>query len=407
MKKIMAALLALSLAACSKDSPEAVLKQAYDKDKDTQSITMDGEMTIDVTVEGFTLSIPVDIDVRTDTHDKDTVVDDEVYIDLSLSLLGESMQMSYLIKDGKAYIDLEGEKTMTDLEITDTGEKPDRDAAAAQIVSAMDDLAMEKDGDNTIISGKVNKDKILELLENALSKYGETASLDTLKESFDSVDFGTIRIVIGKDGYISRVETEGSIAIEGSVGVITVAFDLKDRNATKIPTVNPADYQQASEEVIIDNVVDDVIPGGDETDFEFDDYTTEIWFDSGADYWIRSPQSENVSLYYSEEDQELYFFDTDDVLAAGMFIETDPMIVAAAGIINDEENYRILRADEDRGMNIIEGLCLNETDLMYEDTQFLIVLYPERSYSLVIFSNTMDQDRFSEVMKLVDFDLAH
>ena len=58
-------------------------------------------------------------------------------------------------------------------------------------------------------------------------------------------------------------------------------------------------------------------------------------------------------------------------------------------------------------MNIIEGICTNESDLMYADTQFLLVLYPEKTYSLIIFSDTDDPDRFSEVMKQVDFELAH
>ena len=408
MKKIMAALLVLSLAACKSDSPEAVLKQAYEKDKDTQSITMDGEMGIEMTIEGFTLNIPIDLNIMTDKHDPDTITDDEMFMDMSLSLLGESMKIKLWFVDGVLYMDTNGSRTKTDLEITDPEDKPDIEGMLKEILSIMDDLGMEKDGDNTVITGQVNKDRLLEMLKKLSAQYGSEDAYDSLKESFESVEFGKIRIVIGKDGYIDHIETDGTVTIEDTAGNITVAFDLKDRNSTTIPAVNPAEYEAAEEEDMIDNVIDDgLFPGDDEEEFEFDDYTTEIWFDDGSDYWIRSPQSEGVSLYYSEEDQELYFFDEDSVLAAGMFIETGPLVSATAGIIDDTENYQILRAENDRGMNIMDGLCLNETDLMYADTQFLIVLYPERTYSLVIFSNTSDQDRFSEVMKKVDFDLAH
>ena len=407
MKKIMAALLALSLAACKADSPEAVLKQAYEKDKDTQSLTMDGEMGIGVNVEGFELNIPVDIRILSDKHDLDTITDDETYMEFSMSLLGESVAMKLWVVDGVMYMDTNGSKSKSDLEITDPENKPDMEKILTDLLSALDNLKMEKDGGNTIITGRLNKDKLLGLMKDIVAQYGTDEAFGSLEEALKSVEFGDMRIVIGQDGYISRIESGGTMTIENTAGNITVAFDLKDRNSTKIPAVNPAEYETAAQEDIMDDLIDEtVLPGGDETDFEFDDYTTQIWFDDGTEYWIRSPEALGVSLYFDDEQQQLYFFD-DAVIGAGMFLDTSMMIPAAQEIVGDTEHYRVLRYADDRGMNIIEGICTNESDLMYADTQFLLVLYPEKTYSLIIFSDTDDPDRFSEVMKQVDFELAH
>ena len=51
----------------------------------------------------------------------------------------------------------------------------------------------------------------------------------------------------------------------------------------------------------------------------------------------RSPEALGVSLYFDDEQQQLYFFD-DAVIGAGMFLDTSMMIPAAQEIVGDTEH---------------------------------------------------------------------
>ncbi|MBR2990368.1 MAG: hypothetical protein IKF51_02775 [Solobacterium sp.] len=412
MKKMIACLLALSLIGCASKDPKKILTQAYTKDAGTTSMTIDGEMQMEMNVGGMAIAVPIDTDVMYDLGNKDDKTDDRYYISVSLSVLGQNVDLGLWVDAGNLYMDVMGDKVRTSFESPEVTDA-DRNALMGGFLDTLENLKLTQDGDNRIITGTINKQKMAELYKKIMEQSGTDENieeaLDALDDALESMEFGEVRITVGKDGYISLVELDGSINIEDTAGTITSVFELKDRNATVLPSFDPEDFKESSGELPeIDDVIETEEPeDGDE--FQFDDYTTQIWFDDGAEYWIRSPKEKSVSLYYDDEDGTLYFFDdvNQSVLADGIFMETGTITALESQISADTDNYRQIRSGNDRGMLISEYDVLKETDYFYADTRATFIIYPDRTYSLVMFDETGDHEKYTDVMSAVDFDLAH
>ena len=413
MKKLVACLLAFSLIGCASKDPKKVLTKAYMKDQDTVSMTMDGEMTVDMNIEGLNLSLPVDLDIMYDLGDKNDAADDKYYVSAGISLLGQTMDVKLWMADGMMYMDTMGQKVSSEIEVQNPGSQ-EKAAFMSQFLETLEDLTLEKDGDDQVITGTVNKEKLLALYHAVLERYGESDDLDeamdTLSEFFESIEFGDIRIRIGKDGYISQIDLSGTMTIEDTAGTMTSSFVLKDRNATVLPAFDPSAFTQSTDEMpdVTEFLDDEPLEDADE-EVLLDEYSINIWFDEGGEYWIRTPKEKQVSVYYDDEENMLYFFDDEaqDVLSDGFFLETPTLTSLEAQVAADTENYSQVRSVNDRGMIITEYQVLNETDLFYPDTRTTFILYPDRPYSLIMIDEKDDHERYTEIMSAVDFDFEH
>ena len=97
--------------------PAEVLKNVYQNHKDLSSYTTDLTLNVNVGAgDDSTMSIPVKMTLVYDNQNNNDTSDDQVYVDMGASVLGQSMHYETWIKDGKMYMDDGTNKTVSEME---------------------------------------------------------------------------------------------------------------------------------------------------------------------------------------------------------------------------------------------------------------------------------------------------
>ncbi len=409
MRKIMIGLLSILLIGCSaKKDAKTVLQEAYEKDLSTSSITLDGTMGVDVDLGGTSVTLPLNMDLMYERGAEDDLSDDAFYMDVSLSLMGQSAGAEIWYADGVMYIDDGTNRQALPVEVS-ADVQTDRKAGIESLMKLFGDASMEQDGSDTIITTTVDSNRLMEFLrETAASGMDEEALEDMLgnmESMFETVKFSEVKITIGSDGYISRVSLGGSMSIEDFAGDLTADFELKDRNSTVVPRVDPDEFTAYDGQIPLP---ENDPAGGDYTDL-LDDYTVQIDFDDGTQFVIRSPREQGIYTYFDDEEQLLYFFDDTEVFAGGTFMATPTLQYAESEVSGDTAgNYRALGKRGEGTYTVSEYYCINETDIMNADTLFGFVLYRNKPLSLLLFAmDGVDEETFTRIVDGIDFDLTN
>ena len=105
-RKLILPSLSILLAACSMNisKPKLLMLNAYKASQEVQSVKADGTLELSVTLGQDALTIPIDMTVVLDNHDKKDQSDNEVYVSVDIPMLGvENYQM--WVRDNVMYID--------------------------------------------------------------------------------------------------------------------------------------------------------------------------------------------------------------------------------------------------------------------------------------------------------------
>ncbi|MBQ1318964.1 MAG: hypothetical protein IIY47_04915 [Solobacterium sp.] len=408
-KALMAAVLGMSLAACSSaPKPKDLLLKGLQKNSELSSMTMEGTVNIKLSAEGLDLEIPADMTVIADKNGTKETTDDRYYMTMSLSVMGESLNIEMWMQDGKMY-SFNG----TDRFVTDLGdeafEQPDLDPVqmVTLLFKDIDKAVVEKDGDKSILNLQISKEGILQMYREVLEKTPDIEGIDemlsTLEEGMNLVEFNDMKITVNKDGYIEHVYTSAAGELEGATLDIEVDLGIKDMNTAVIPDFDPALFTESTA-MELPEFDEDPLEKDDAGEVELDDYTLEVTFDDGTGIRVHSPEEQGIYCYFDDEQQGLFFFDDEAILAQGMFLPLELGRQVYDEVLADTENYRILdehKAGKNMTADVLSAVALNETDIMEKDTTFSICLFPEEDLGLVIFGDLTDEDYVALIKGIV------
>ena len=404
-KYLMTAALALAMAACSSaPKPRDILLNAFKKSQDLTSSTMTGTMNIGLKMDEMDLTIPADMVIKTDTAGTKDRADDRNYVEISMSLFGESLDMNIWMADGMMYIDDGTNKSCSEADLS-TLDQPEVEPGVIidKIFKDIDKTPVEKDGDRQILNLTIDKEGLLELYGELLKQSEEVDAIedvmDTLEDAMEIINFDAFRVVVDKDGYVENVNTTASGNSEGVDMSIALDLTVSDRNSTVIPDFDPAEFRHVSDLEESLPAVDDVAEPEKADEEMLDDYTLEVEFDDGTAIRVHSPEEQGVYCYFDDEQQGLFFFNDETMLAQGLFLPLDLGEEIFADINGDAENYRIIdQGSAGQSGKALTAVALAETDIMEKDALFTVCVFPDAQLSLVVFGDGMAEEDFVKLM---------
>lgn len=202
---LLTTIMAVSLSACGSPSKGADLETALKNAQDLKAYDADFEMTAAVTVD----EEMQEIDMSGKMKVSGTTAEDMIMsADMTMGLLGMSVDLTYYYKDGYIYMDLMGEqmKAAVDFEkaLGSIGSVPDLYQDGG--IGIFGDVTSSKADDNTVYSYTVPEDKLSEIVD--------AFSTNTLTSS----------VGVGGDYTISNVA--GTITVDKDNNVIEQTMDM-------------------------------------------------------------------------------------------------------------------------------------------------------------------------------------
>ena len=394
MRKLLCILFAvcLLLSGCSQKAktPQELLEEAYAKAEELDSMTVRG--TTDITISsGTELAIPLDLVMMVEKNDKKDTSDDLTYAEVSMELFGQKMETKTWTQNGTSYVEnAEGKYTTTsDYE---AAASYDTAAIAKTIAENAETIEMTKSGDSTIITVKPTEKLINAMFASNGSTEGITGELLD-NEALESMTFSDIIITIGKEGYVDNVKFSASGAVEGMDMTVAIDLNVTDRNTTKVPAFDPADFADEPE----------VEP--EPLDYVDDSKVLEVTFsDDGVTAGFEAKEDSDIALYYDEEEGYVYVYDADfeNVRGFGMFVDAALIDELIEEVRTGKDGYQVLDDVQSEIGPFLVGYAPQETDVFNPDTIFICIRYD--GYDLgYLMAGLFDQDDFNDVLDNLTF----
>ncbi|MBQ6450512.1 MAG: hypothetical protein IJJ29_01150 [Solobacterium sp.] len=418
-KKVLAVSIAAAVLTGCAASPRDMLIKAYEKNTNMSSAEIDGTLTISASAEGLDLEVPIDLTLIFDTHEEKDKADDETYVKTDVSLLGNTFTQQMWMKDGMMYTDDGTHKIKQEYSVnTDSTLNIDPEKFVDGMFESLESAKISKDGDDRVLTLTLNKENVLSLLNDLVNQNRELEESADVIDLFEGIDtealtFHDIEIRVGKDDYINKVSLGADIDFEGTAGVLNAEFTVRDRNSAVIPAYDPAEFADG---YVVDDLENEIsstdtelnVSGEeDESEAYVDDYSVNIWFDDGSEYWIRSPEDQGTFCYFDENDQQLYFFTEKDMLASGIFLNKDSLRDYLGKMAQDEESYTLHDITViGEGITRTRGCAKKDTEILKEGTPYAGIIYEDRAYGFLMVGYGSEED-FIKLTDAIDFGYQH
>ncbi|MBR3151678.1 MAG: hypothetical protein IKF18_04760 [Erysipelotrichaceae bacterium] len=394
MKKLLCILFALFLllSGCSQKAktPQELLEEAYSKAEELDSMTVRG--TTDVTISsGTELAIPLDLVMMVEKNDKKDASDDLTYAEVSMELFGQKMETKTWTQNGTSYVENAEGKYTTTMD-SEAAASYDTAAIAKTIAENAESIEMTKSGDSTVITVKPTEKLINAMFANSASAEGITGELLD-NEAFENMTFSDIIITLGKEGYVDNVKFSASGAVEGVDMTVAIDLNVTDRNTTKVPAFDPADF------------ADEPVVEPEPLDYADDSKILEITFsDDGVTAGFEAAESSDIALYYEEEEGYIDVFDSsfENMRAFGMFVNAALIEELMEDVRTGKDGYQVLDDVQSDIGPFLVGYAPQETDVFNPDTIFICIRY--EGYDLgYLMAGLSDQDDFYDVIENLTF----
>ncbi|MBQ1468640.1 MAG: hypothetical protein IIZ27_09210, partial [Solobacterium sp.] len=350
------------------------------------------------------LTIPIDMTVILDNHEKKDQSDNEVYVSVGIPMLGvENYQM--WIKDNVMYVDDGQSKRYTPYEPAEQTAELSAEDFVSKVFSDIDNSVIEEDGDETTIAVTVNKEGLQEYFEELAETASEiddsTGMVSSVGSIMDDITFDDVRVTLDKSNHVVRVTFGGTLENSELQGNITTDILFSEYNTAVIPAFDPDEFVDSSlYEETEDFTVEEIDTDGEEF---VDDYTVIIDFSDDSSILIHTPEEQGVYCYFNDEDQTLYIFDDQEFLAQGFFLEynyTESIIDEFASL---KEDYKSI--DEKTlspGITQYRGISLKETDVLNADTPYMLMLFEKGDIGLFMAGLT-DEETFFRITDAMEY----
>ena len=390
MKKILSILLVLLvfLGGCSqaKQDQKELLKEAWLKQKEMTSFTMNG----DVKVSATSLEIPVTLKLAYDTKTTKDYNDDELYMRLEVDALGRNFHADTWYTEGFIYVDNGTSKRYQDVgSAFSVISVLNNEELVERAFEYVEDAKASKNGEDTVIT-LTFKDDVSELI-GKIAQINEAAKEVT--ELLKDVRLTKMEITVGKEGYIRKVVLPVSADLEGAAVSADVSLTISDIDTTVIPELNKAEYTgelnyDASEGYIGE-----------------DDYI-DIFFDTGEEAVIMTEGDYSIS--YDESEGIFTVYRNKEAIAEGFFLDREFSSYIIEEVLNTEEDYKVFYSQELSGEGIgssgklIGAKALNDTGYFEADAVFVIVSFDQIDLGVAVLGYEGEEE-LSDLLQSIYF----
>lgn len=252
MKKIVSLILILCLASmlfvgCSTKTPAEQIAEALDK---TQALdSMDAEMTMTVTVaaQGFTMEIPMTMDIKGEALQSDAP---KMKIDMSMTMLEQTAKMEMYMEGDWAYYVMDGYKYK--VKISELESEEDYSESVGSLLQDLpDDLLKdieleEKSDGSKSVTIEIAADKFADLFEEIMEDMNSSTGTGTGAAEITDC---SVTLTL-KDGYITEyaMSYDMEMTVEGIAFTGSAEASISYKNpGTKVTVTPPEGYKDFEE----------------------------------------------------------------------------------------------------------------------------------------------------------------
>lgn len=229
MKKARRTLAVLSaaalvlLAGCGAKTPQQVYAEAVKKQSELGDMRAVSDIDMDVTAMGISMSVAMAMDTSVTGYGQP---DMEMLSDMSLEMMGMTIDMTSYYADGWMYMDAMGTKQKMEVPLEQaTRQQLQLDLSGLE-ESALQDLTME-DGDEgaKVLHFTVDGQLLLDSLEQITAEMGQ-------KITADSLGLCDITLTVNKEGYFRQMDFTVPITLNSdgttTESTVTVSTEFVD-----------------------------------------------------------------------------------------------------------------------------------------------------------------------------------
>ena len=386
--------------------PAEVLKNVYQNHKDLSSYTTDLTLNVNVGAgDDSTMSIPVKMTLVYDNQNNNDTSDDQVYVDMGASVLGQSMHYETWIKDGKMYMDDGTNKTVSEMEnYVETMQSFTNADVADAVKKLTDNLeslhANPKDKGLEIVM-KPKESLFTDILSSSVfSQIDQFADydLESLKEIMKGLKMSDIVMTIDENQLLKDMSTAFSMNYQEVDLLADLSMSFRDYNRSKIPAFNENDFIAASSTDIID------VEGNEGDDsYDYDGSYIDIVFDNDStEIYVFMDQPDKYYIYYDEEDYFITIYDENfEPVVDGLFITNDFAKEMQQEFDTNKTDFVIRStASVDASFtdgSIVIGYSNTDNDYFNPDTPFSLITFDGCPYAIV-FVGYETEEAFKTVM---------
>lgn len=232
---LLSLLMVLSLMGCSKSKeteksvdPAIMYEDAAKKMADLKDMDAKANLKMTMSQGEETMDMSMDMDIKM----TGAGTDDMKYLaDTKLTMFGMDLDMKMFYTDGYYYIETFGQKMKYAMDYSDMLDKVNESTMQTGDLSKyMKDIKATKEGDKTIVTFKLDGEKMTEYIKNMLEDLGT----DIDSGSYSGIE-GNVETTINKEGYFSAVKMSLvlDMDVEGQAMKMNIDMDMVYRNPGK------------------------------------------------------------------------------------------------------------------------------------------------------------------------------
>lgn len=246
MKKVVSivltAVMALSLAGCSKPDPREIYDAASKKSGELTDVDMTYEADMKMIQGEDTLDMTMSMAMKMTGINSDSL---RYFAEGTTSTMGQDIPMSMYYEDGWYYIDTMGQKFKYAMDMETMMEQIKQSMGNANMSSEyLTDITAEKDGDNQILTFTADASKLDSYVQDVMGMMG--TGMEGVSYAINEMSG---EAVVNKEGYFSssKILMKMDMTAEGETVAMEMDVDVVYQNPGQSVTVDSPDLEGYTE----------------------------------------------------------------------------------------------------------------------------------------------------------------
>ena len=216
------AMLAAAVTGCAgKQDPKEVYDAAVAKNAALESVDVDADMKIGLTMGEENMEVEVATNIKADQSDKEHL---KYLTTASTTLQGQSIETTAFYTDGYYYMDAAGQKLKYPMDVEEMIKTIEDSVGTAEMTSdSMESIELKEDGDNRILTFTADPEKMSGYLDEVMGSLGDMGALGDVNMTIDSASG---EYTINKDGYYTDMKMDMAITMEAAGSTMNMTIGM-------------------------------------------------------------------------------------------------------------------------------------------------------------------------------------
>ena len=204
-----------------KQDPKEVYDAAVAKNAALESVDVDADMKIGLTMGEENMEVEVATNIKADQSDKEHL---KYLTTASTTLQGQSIETTAFYTDGYYYMDAAGQKLKYPMDVEEMIKTIEDSVGTAEMTSdSMESIELKEDGDNRILTFTADPEKMSGYLDEVMGSLGDMGALGDVNMTIDSASG---EYTINKDGYYTDMKMDMAITMEAAGSTMNMTIGM-------------------------------------------------------------------------------------------------------------------------------------------------------------------------------------